>query len=55
MTDLPAPVELAFLFRDTAEIERRLERRSNWRSFSGIGRKSNAGWSGAEARKSDRA
>jgi hypothetical protein len=42
--------ELAFLYRYTAEIERQLGGRRNWRSFTGIWRKRNAGWVGEPGR-----
>lgn len=42
MTELR--IELAFVYRDSAEKERRLATPSNWRSFTGIQRKWNAGW-----------
>ena len=39
--------KLAFLDRVSAEKERQLGSRRNWRSFTGIGRKWNASWATA--------
>jgi hypothetical protein len=39
-----AAAEPAFLYRISAEKERRLGSRQNWRSFTGYRRKRNAGW-----------
>jgi len=36
--------KLAFLYRISPEMERRMGSRRNWRSFTGIERKWNAGW-----------
>jgi hypothetical protein len=43
-------LELAFLYRISAEIERQLPSQPNWRSFTGIQRKSNASWVGVAGR-----
>ena len=40
--------EPAFLYRISPEMERRLGSRLNRRSFTGIGRKWNAGWMGPQ-------
>ena len=51
MTELTALNELAFVSRDSAEIERQLVTAPNWRSLTGIQRKRNAsswGTGGAE-------
>jgi len=42
-------LKLAFLYRISPEMERRLGSRLNRRSFTGIGRKWNAGWVGLES------
>jgi hypothetical protein len=42
--------ELAFLSRISAEIERQLGSRRNWRSFTGYRRKWNASWVGVAGR-----
>jgi hypothetical protein len=48
-------LEPAFLYRISAEIERRLGRCSNRRSFTGYLRKSNASWKAEAWGRVDRA
>jgi hypothetical protein len=43
-------LELAFLYRISAEIERQLGGRLNWRSYTGYRRKWNASWVGVAGR-----